>query len=89
MPVGTRLRLKGTFDLSRFTGQARVIVEALRVHGLMITDTCSAPLAFGGENAATGWDDGNLRTLDELRVGDFEVVDASPMMISEDSWQVR
>src|SRR5207244_10949665 len=29
-PMGLRLRLRASFDSSRFTGQARVVLEALR-----------------------------------------------------------
>lgn len=89
LPVGARLRLRSDVDRNRFTGQSRVIVEAMANHGVMITDTCYFPLAIDGENSATGWDDANLDQLDALRLGDFEVVDQSPMIISEDSWEVR
>ena len=89
IPIGSRLRLRSTVDVARYTGQSRVIAQALRDHGLLVSDTCDTALAFHGENAATGWDDANLGQLDNLRIGDFEVVDAAPMMISADSWQVR
>jgi hypothetical protein len=88
-PVGARLRLKPTVDLDAFTGQARVIAEAMATHGVMITDTCYSPLQIVGENVAYGWDNTNLKQLKGLRIGDFEAVDTSPMMLSEDSWQVR
>jgi hypothetical protein len=88
-PVGARLRLKSTVNLNAFTGQARVIAEAMATHGVMITDTCYRPLQIVGENVAYGWDDTNLKQLKNLRIGDFEAVDTTPMMLSEESWQVR
>jgi hypothetical protein len=88
-PVGARLRLKAGVDLGAFTGQARVIAEAMATHGVMITDSCYVPLKIVGENVESGWDDDNLTQLKNLRIGDFEVVDTTPMMISPTSWQVR
>jgi hypothetical protein len=88
-PVGARLRLKASVDPNAFTGQARVIAQAMATHGVMITDTCNSPLQIVGENVVSGWDDANLTQLKGLRIGDFEVVDTTPMMLSTDSWQVR
>ncbi len=89
IPIGTRLRLKDSVDTSVFTGQSAVIARALEEHGAMVQDTCFKSLAFFGENVVAGWDDNNLKQLNSLVVGDFEVVDVTPMIISEDSWQVR
>ncbi len=92
IPVGTRLRLKNDVPVSHLTGQAAIVARALKVHGLLITDSLGsgAGLGFSAENVEDGWDETNLATLAPLlRVGAFEVVDQTPMMVSPDSWAVR
>jgi hypothetical protein len=46
-PFGTRLRLRGDFDLSAYTGAARTILEALRRHGAIVSDV-GAPFTLSG-----------------------------------------
>ena len=40
-PMGLRLRLRADFDISGYTGHARVILEAMRRYGLIIADNGS------------------------------------------------
>src|SRR5205823_11920742 len=35
-PMGLRLRVKAGFNVSAYTGQARVVLEALRQHGMSV-----------------------------------------------------
>src|SRR6202011_2095355 len=37
-PMGLRLRLKASFDISRFTGASRVVLAALRKYGMFVVD---------------------------------------------------
>ncbi len=37
-PMGMRVRLKAGFDTSKFTGAARVILEGLKTHGMILAD---------------------------------------------------
>ena len=37
-PMGLRLRLKASFDVSRYTGAARVVLNALRAYGMIVAD---------------------------------------------------
>ena len=87
-PMGAWLRLRGDVDLSRFTGQARVIAEALRRHGMILTDTCGHQLNLMAENS-DGWVKAEMRQLETLNAKHFEVVDATPMMRSTSSFEVR
>lgn len=72
--MGARLRLRASFDTSRFTGQSRILVEALKTYGLIVSDN-GPNWSMSGE-LADCWDNTNL---DQIRNGvsgwDFEVVD--------------
>ncbi|MFM7064360.1 MAG: hypothetical protein ACKO04_12835, partial [Actinomycetes bacterium] len=86
--TGAWLRLKAGTSTSGFTGQARPIVEALRTHGMVLTDTCGQKFALMGENS-TAWNDAELAQLGRLTADDFEVVDTTPMKVSDSNWAIR
>lgn len=86
--TGAWLRLKAGTSTSGFTGQARPVVEALRTHGAVLTDTCGQKFALMGENS-TAWNDAELAQLGRLTAADFEVVDTAPMKVSDSSWAIR
>lgn len=46
-PFGTRVRLRADFDLSPYTGAARLVLEALRRHGMILADV-GAPWTLSG-----------------------------------------
>jgi hypothetical protein len=76
-PMGLRVRLKASVDISGFGPQARVVLTALKQYGLILADNGS-PWYIGGEpNAA--WNDSQLHLLQGLTGDDFEVVDTSAL----------
>lgn len=87
MPMGTWLRLRDDVDTSRLGPQAQVVARALREHGAIINDTGPGFVLQGEPDLR--WDDEDITTLRTLAMGDFEVVDASEMMVSPDSYQLR
>jgi hypothetical protein len=87
-PMGAWLRLKADVDLSKFTGQARVIAEALRHHGMILTDTCGHQLNLMAENSDK-WNKAQMAQLETLSANQFEVVDTSSMARSTTSFAVR
>jgi len=84
-PMGLRLRLKGSVDVSRLPGPARVIAEALKRYGAILADNGSAWYLSGTQDDR--WDNDALNALKSLRGGDFEAVDESGLMINVDSGQ--
>lgn len=76
-PMGLRLRLEASYDLSSFTGQARVIAEAMRRYGLIVADNGSNWFVQGETHL--GWDDTDLRRLKAIPGDAFEVVDTGPV----------
>src|SRR3712207_3761355 len=71
--MGQRLRLKRSFDLSRFPSQSRVVLRALKRYGAIVADNGSAWYVSGAP--AKGWDNDDLHSLGRVKGADFEVVD--------------
>jgi|1185.fasta_scaffold20035_2 hypothetical protein len=74
-PMGLRVRLRASFDLSRLSPQARVIGLALKRYGMILADNGSAWYVSGA--SSPGFDDDDLRTLGRITGADLEVVDTS------------
>jgi hypothetical protein len=87
IPMGSWLRLRGDVGLDELGPQARVIAEALKDHGMIVTDTGPGLVLQGDPD--TRWDDADLRTLRSLSLDDFELLDASELMVSPRSFQMR
>ena len=76
-PMGLRLRLKTSVDISRFGPQSRVILTALKQYGMLLADNGSPLYVTGAPNA--NWNDDDLHGLQGLHGSDFEVVDTSTL----------
>ena len=77
-PMGLRVRLKASIDISRFGPQARVLLRALQVYGMILADN-GAPWFVTGA-PSSGWDDDDMHQLQQLHGSDFEVVDTSGLV---------
>ena len=74
-PMGLRVRLKASVDVSRFGPQARVLLVALQRYGMILADNGSPWYVTGVPSS--GWNDDDLHQLQQLHGSDFEVVDTS------------
>jgi S-layer homology domain len=86
-PMGTRLRLKASVDISGFDSKTQVILRALQTYGMILADT-------GGELNISGapdsrWNDELLNAMEAVHASDFEAVDTSSLMIDPNSGQSR
>ena len=86
-PMGAWFRLKSSVDPARFSGAARIVVEAMGRHGVILADNGSSWYISGSPDER--WDNDNLHDLDVLRGSDFEAVDTSSLMVSSDSGRIR
>ncbi len=77
-PMGIRVRLKATYDTSRFSPQAKVIAEALKHYGMILADNGSPWYITGASD--TRFDDDVLHELDVIKGSDLEVVDTSGLL---------
>ena len=71
-PLGMRVRLRKNFDIGGFPPQARVVLEALKVYGMMLADVGSDWFISGAHDMR--WDDEALGNLRRVKGRDFEVV---------------
>ncbi|MPZ99712.1 MAG: hypothetical protein GEU80_10325 [Dehalococcoidia bacterium] len=74
-PMGLRLRLRSDFDISDYSGDARLILEALRRYGMIVADNGSNWYISGATDP--GWDDDDLNQLKTVPGTAFEVVDTA------------
>jgi hypothetical protein len=71
-PMGMRVRLKGSYDLSGFPRPAQVILTALKTYGMFLADNGGDWFLSGTPNRR--WDDRAIETLKRVKGRDFEVV---------------
>jgi hypothetical protein len=71
-PMGMRLRLKSSFDISSFSATNQVILKALKQYGMIMADNGSSMYISGAPDDR--WDNNDLHNLGTLTASDFEVV---------------
>lgn len=76
-PMGMRVRLKASYDISGYPPSARVILQALKTYGMILADNGSDWFLSGALDAR--WDDDALNTLKRVTGNDLEVVQMGPM----------
>jgi hypothetical protein len=77
IPMGMRLRLKASFDISRFSKANQVILTALKTYGMILADNGSG-IYLSGDNDAR-WNNDDLHNLTLVTGTDFEVVKMEPI----------
>ncbi|HQE93299.1 MAG TPA: hypothetical protein PLH19_10635 [Anaerolineae bacterium] len=86
-PMGQRFRLKADFDISGFSPEVQVILQALKTYGMMLADNGTSWYISGVPDER--WDNEVLRELHEVTGAAFEAVDVSSLMLDVDSGQVK
>jgi len=76
-PMGLRVRLKASVDISSFGPNARVVLTALTRYGMMLADN-GAPWYITG-TPDSRWNDDEMHQLHDLHGSDFEVVNTSSL----------
>ncbi|MBC8450421.1 MAG: DUF4091 domain-containing protein [Chloroflexi bacterium] len=84
-PMGQRFRLKAGFDISGFSTEVQVILQALKTYGMMLADNGASWFISGHPDER--WDNDVLRELRQVHGSDFEAVDVSSLMVDPDSGQ--
>ncbi len=77
-PMGLRVRLKGGYDTSRFSPQARAIADALKRYGMILADNGSPWYVTGMSDPH--FDDDVMHELDVVTGRDLEVVDTTGLV---------
>jgi hypothetical protein len=76
-PMGMRMRLKASFDISGFSATNQVILTALQQYGMIMADNGSNMFISGAPDDR--WDNDDLHNLDQVTAADFEVVQMNPI----------
>jgi hypothetical protein len=84
-PMGQRFRLKSDYDISGFSPETRVILQALKKYGMFLADNGSAWFISGVPDER--WDNDVLHELHWVTGAAFEAVDESSLMVGWDSGQ--
>jgi hypothetical protein len=79
-PMGMRLRLKQSFDISTFSATNQVILKALKQYGMIMADNGSSMYISGAPDDR--WDNNDLHSLGSVTASDFEVVQMNPIYTS-------
>jgi hypothetical protein len=79
-PMGMRLRLKASYDISAFPAQAQVILTALKKYGMIMADNGSS--MFLGGDPDNRWSNDDLGTLKQVPASAFEVLAMDPLYTS-------
>jgi len=84
-PMGIRVRLKASFDISTFSPTNQKILRALKAYGMILADNGSNWFISGVPDSR--WNDTDLQAFRNVLGSAFEVVDESSLMMNVDSGQ--
>jgi hypothetical protein len=74
-PMGLRIRMKASYDISGITGQAHVVAAAMKKYGMFVADNGSNWYFQGeGGRQSSCWNDNDLDQLKSVPNTAFEVV---------------
>ena len=71
-PMGLRVRLRASFDISKYSQINQTILKAMKTYGMIVADNGSNWYVSGAPDAR--WDDDDLHELGKVKGSDFEVV---------------
>jgi hypothetical protein len=84
-PMGLRLRLRADYDITGFSTEVQVILQAFKTYGIVLADNGSAWYISGAPDER--WQNDILRELRLVFGADFEAVDLSSLQVGLDSGQ--
>jgi hypothetical protein len=86
-PMGLRLRLKASVDISGYSPTNQIILTALKTYGMFVADNGSDWFISGVPDDR--WNNDDLHLLNGITGADFEAVDESGLMVDPDSGQAQ
>jgi hypothetical protein len=76
-PMGMRMRLKASFNVSAYSAANQVILSALKKYGMIMADNGSNMFLSGAPDDR--WDNTDLHALGQVKASDFEVLQMTPL----------
>lgn len=86
-PMGLRFRMKADYNISGFSHEVQVILQALKTYGMILSDNGSPWFISGVPDPR--WDNDNLHEFHQVPGAAFEAVDVSSLLINPDSGQAH
>ncbi len=77
-PMGLRVRLKASFDISGYTGASKIILQALKTYGMIVADNGSSWFISGATDSR--WNDTDLNQLKGVPGSAFEAVNTGSLV---------
>jgi hypothetical protein len=84
-PMGLRLRLKASVNISSFSRANQIILTALKHYGMIVADNGSSWYISGAPD--NRWNNDDLHMLGTMPGSDFEAVDESSLQVNVNSGQ--
>lgn len=78
-PMGMRVRLKASVDISSYSASNQVILRALKKYGMILADNGVDMMIAGAPDPR--WSDDDLHNLTHIHGSDFEVVQMNGMVV--------
>jgi hypothetical protein len=72
LPMGARLRLKASFNMSTYAPNMQVILKAMKIYGIILADIGSDMFISGSPDSR--WLDTEVQSLKSIKSTDFEVI---------------
>ena len=79
-PMGLRVRLKASYDISGLRGQARAVAQALKTYGALVADNAGSSRVYVGGAVDPGWDDEALNGIKTIPASALEAVQTGPVV---------
>jgi hypothetical protein len=76
--MGLRVRLKSSFDISKFPPMVQVILQAMKTYGMIVADNGTSWFVSGSPDKR--WNDNMLHSLTSVPGSAFEAVDTGPVL---------
>jgi hypothetical protein len=79
-PMGLRVRLKASYDISGLRGQARVVAQALKTYGALVADNSGSARVYISGAVDRGWNDEDLNRIKQIPASALEAVVTNPVV---------
>ncbi len=91
-PYGARFRLKASFDISKFSATAQVVLTALKQYGMFLADAGTGPtVTVSTDTTEDGLTMSAFAQIGnaQINISNFEAVDETSFIVSNSSAQVN
>ncbi len=79
-PMGLRVRLKASYDISGLRGQAKVVAQALKTYGALVADNAGSARVYVSGANDPGWNDDDLAAIKQIPASALEAVVTNPVV---------